>query len=189
MMRVASEPTNSRSWLTKISVPGGALYELAGNGDPTRLDAFLPKGDRVEAMDMSRGTRRIATISGGRLNGVLFVTRTGLLPSRDWLIRQLEADNVGGSVLAARGPGSQPDKGATICVCFDIGLNQIVAAIRDRQLVDVPAVGKTLGAGTNCGSCRPAIASSTPPTITSEVKIPTGIIIQPCARNIAALCS
>jgi assimilatory nitrate reductase catalytic subunit len=146
-------------WATKISVPGGALYEIAGNGDPARLEAFLPKGDRVEAMDMTRGTRRVAIISEGRLRGVLFVTRTGLLPSRDWLIRQLEVEGVGGSVLAARGPGSQPDKGATICVCFDIGLNQIVAAIRDQQLVDVPAVGKALGAGTNCGSCRPAIAN------------------------------
>ncbi|KKW93364.1 nitrate reductase [Sphingobium chungbukense] len=146
-------------WSTRITVPGGALYEIAGNGDPARLDAFLPKGDRVEAMDASRGTRRIATISEGRLNGVLFVTRTGLLPSRDWLIRQLETEGVGGSVLAARGPGSQPDKGATVCVCFDIGLNQIVAAIREQQLVNVAAVGKALGAGTNCGSCRPAIAN------------------------------
>jgi len=146
-------------WSTRIAVPGGALYEIAGNGDPARLDAFLPKGDRVEAMDASRGTRRIATIGEGRLNGVLFVTRTGLLPSRDWLIGQLLVEGVGGSVLAARGPGSQPDKGATICVCFDIGLNQIVAAIREQQLVDVPAIGKALGAGTNCGSCRPALAN------------------------------
>ena len=146
-------------WSTRIAVPGGALYEIAGNGDPARLDAFLPKGDRVEAMDASRGTRRIATIGEGRLNGVLFVTRTGLLPSRDWLIGQLLVEGVGGSVLAARGPGSQPDKGATICVCFDIGLNQIVTAIREQQLVDVPAIGKALGAGTNCGSCRPALAN------------------------------
>ena len=146
-------------WSTRIAVPGGALYEIAGNGDPARLDAFLPKGDRVEAMDASRGTRRIATIGEGRLNGVLFVTRTGLLPSRDWLIGQLLVEGVGGSVLAARGPGSQPDKGATICVCFDIGLNQIVAAIREQQLVDVPGIGKALGAGTNCGSCRPALAN------------------------------
>ena len=146
-------------WSTRVTVPGGALYEIAGNGDPARLDAFLPKGDRVEAMDASRGTRRIATIGEGRLNGVLFVTRTGLLPSRDWLIGQLLVEGVGGSVLAARGPGSQPDKGATICVCFDIGLNQIVAAIREQQLVDVPAIGKALGAGTNCGSCRPALAN------------------------------
>ncbi|NWK95420.1 nitrate reductase [Sphingobium lactosutens] len=146
-------------WATKVAVPGGALYEMAGNGDAARLEACLPKGERVEAVDQTRGSRRVAIIRDGKLAGVLFVTRTGLLPSRDWLIGQLEAEGVGATVLAARGPGSQPDKGATICVCFDIGLNQIVAAIRDQQLVDVPAVGKALGAGTNCGSCRPAIAN------------------------------
>ena len=146
-------------WATKVTVPGGALYEVAGNGDPVRLEACLPKGDRVEAVDMTRGTRRIAIIREGKLAAVLFVTRTGLLPSRDWLIGQLEAEEVGASVLAARGPGSQPDKGPTICVCFDIGLNQIVTAIRDQSLVDVPAIGKAIGAGTNCGSCRPALAN------------------------------
>ncbi|EAT07268.1 molybdopterin-dependent oxidoreductase [Sphingobium sp. 10 DY56-G10] len=146
-------------WATKITVPGGALFEVAGNGDPARLEALLPHGERVEALDRAKGTRRVASINEGRLQAVLFVTRTGLLPSRDWLIAQLEAVNVGGSVLAARGPGSQPDKGATVCVCFDIGLNQIVAAIRDQHLMDVAAVGAALGAGTNCGSCRPAIAT------------------------------
>ncbi len=146
-------------WATKVTVPGGALYEVAGDGDPVRLEASLPKGDRVEAVDMTRGTRRVAIIRDGKLAAVLFVTRTGLLPSRDWLIGQLQAEEVGASVLAARGPGNQPDKGPTICVCFDIGLNQIVAAIRDQSLVDVPAIGKAIGAGTNCGSCRPALAN------------------------------
>lgn len=146
-------------WATRVAVPGGALYEVAGNGDAARLEASLPKGERVEAIDRTRGTRRVAIICDGRLSGILIVTRTGLLPSRDWLIGQLSMEGVGASVLAARGPGNQPDKGATICVCFDIGLNQIVAAIRDRQLVDVPAIGQALGAGTNCGSCRPALAN------------------------------
>ncbi|MCP5945467.1 hypothetical protein NL376_26930, partial [Klebsiella pneumoniae] len=91
-----------------------ALYEVAGNGDAARLDACLPKGDRVEAIDRTRGTRRVAIIQEGRLAGILIVTRTGLLPSRDWLIGQLSAEGVGATVLAARGPGSQPDKGATI---------------------------------------------------------------------------
>ncbi|QSR20138.1 nitrate reductase [Novosphingobium sp. KA1] len=145
-------------WATKVAVPGGALYEIAGNGDPARIEACLPRGERVEAIDQTRGSRRVAVIVEGRLAGVLFLTRTGLLPSRDWLIGQLAAEGVGAAVLAARGPGSQPDKGATICVCFDIGLNQIVAAIREQALVDVPAIGKALGAGTNCGSCRPALA-------------------------------
>ncbi|EQB06158.1 molybdopterin-dependent oxidoreductase [Sphingobium baderi] len=146
-------------WATRVTVPDGALYEVAGHGDPARLDACLPKGDRVEAIDVTRGTRRVAIISDGQLAGVLFVTRSGILPPRDWLIGQLQAQEVGASVLAARGPGNQPDKGATICVCFDIGLNQIVAAIREQSLVDIPAIGKALGAGTNCGSCRPALAN------------------------------
>lgn len=146
-------------WATRITVPGGALYEIAGNGDPARLDACLPKGERVEAVDPARGTCRIAILHEGRLAAVLFVTRTGLLPTRDWLIGQLQAEGVTAAVLAARGPGAQPDKGATICVCFDIGLNQIVAAIRDQSLIDVPAIGQAIGAGTNCGSCRPALAN------------------------------
>ncbi|MFD1106301.1 molybdopterin-dependent oxidoreductase [Sphingobium olei] len=146
-------------WATRVTVPGGALYEIAGNGDPARLEAALPKGDRVEAIDPARGTRRLAIIRDGKLSAALFVTRSGLLPSRDWLIAQLAADDVGPAVLAARGPGRQTDKGATICVCFDIGLNQIVAAIRSQQLIDVPAIGKAIGAGTNCGSCRPALAN------------------------------
>ncbi|MGB3928675.1 MAG: molybdopterin-dependent oxidoreductase, partial [Sphingobium sp.] len=146
-------------WATRVTVSGGTLYEIAGNGDPARLETCLPKGDRVEAIDQTRGTRRIAILRDGRLAAVLFVTRTGLLPSRDWLIGQLEAEQVTASVLAARGPGARPDKGATICVCFDIGLNQIVAAIRDQSLVDVPAIGQAIGAGTNCGSCRPALAN------------------------------
>ena len=146
-------------WATRVAVPGGALYELAGNGDPARLDALLPKGERVEAIDASRGNRRIAILREGRLAAVLFITRTGVLPSRDWLIGQLGVQEVGASVLAARGPGNQPDKGATVCVCFDIGVNQIVAAIRAQALVDVAAIGKALGAGSNCGSCRPALAN------------------------------
>jgi assimilatory nitrate reductase catalytic subunit len=45
-----------------------------------------------------------------------------------------------------------------ICVCFDIGLKTIAAAIRDQQLANVAAIGGAIGAGTNCGSCRPALA-------------------------------
>jgi assimilatory nitrate reductase catalytic subunit len=145
-------------WSTRITVPGGIMYEIAGNGDPGRLEAILPQGDRVEAVDVARGTRRVAIIREGRLAGMLFITRDGPLPSRDWLIAQLDADGVGPAVLAARGPGNQPDKGPTVCVCFDVGLNQIMRAIREQRLADVAAIGKAIGAGSNCGSCRPALA-------------------------------
>jgi assimilatory nitrate reductase catalytic subunit len=34
-----------------------------------------------------------------------------------------------------------------------------MTAIREQSLVDVPAIGRAIGAGTNCGSCRPALAN------------------------------
>ncbi len=145
-------------WATRITVPGGALYELAGIGKDEALDACLPAGARIEAADAARGTRRVAILSGETLSAVLFVTRSGELPSRDWLIAQLDAPQVAPTLLAGRAPGVQADRGALICSCFDVGLKTIVAAIQDQQLADVAAIGKALGAGTNCGSCRPALA-------------------------------
>jgi assimilatory nitrate reductase catalytic subunit len=38
-----------------------------------------------------------------------------------------------------------------------VGLKTITAAIADQALTSVEAVGAALAAGTNCGSCRPAI--------------------------------
>lgn len=152
-------------WATRVAIPAGTLWEMAGNGDSLRLDKLLPAGERVEAVDPARGTRRIAILRDGRLVAALFVTRSGELPPRDWLIAQLSAPEVAPTLLAGRAPGAQPDRGALICVCFDVGLNTIVAAIRDQQLTDVPAIGAALQAGTNCGSCRPALAR-----ILAEVK-------------------
>jgi assimilatory nitrate reductase catalytic subunit len=61
-------------------------------------------------------------------------------------------------VLAGRAPGAQPDNGPLVCVCFDVGATTILRAIADQRLASVAEVGKALRAGTNCGSCRPAIA-------------------------------
>jgi assimilatory nitrate reductase catalytic subunit len=145
-------------WVTRISVAGGVLYELAGQGDPLALDACLPKGTRVEARDAARGTTRIAILDDGRLMAALFVTRAGELPARDWLVSQLGETQPGPAVLAGRAPGAKSDRGPIICVCFDVGFRSIVEAITEQTLTDVAAVGQAIGAGTNCGSCRPALA-------------------------------
>ncbi|MDQ1231665.1 nitrate reductase [Sphingomonas sp. SORGH_AS_0879] len=145
-------------WATRIAVPGGWLWEVAGDGDPVTLDAMLPKGQRIEASDPARGSRRVAVIAEHRLAAVLFVTECGELPGRDWLITQLSAADVAPNILAGRAPGAQFERGAIVCACFDIGVRTIVSAIRDQQLADVAAIGAALGAGTNCGSCRPALA-------------------------------
>lgn len=155
-------------WATRITVPAGVLIELAGNGDPAVLDRLLPRGERMEASDAARGTLRTAIIVDGKLVAALFVTRAGQLPGRDWLIGQLAEAAVNPAVLAGRAPGAQADRGAIICVCFDVGIRTILVAIADQNLADVGAIGKALGAGTNCGSCRPALARILADTVKAE---------------------
>jgi assimilatory nitrate reductase catalytic subunit len=143
-------------WATRVQVAGGVLYELAGQGDPAQLDALLPKGERVEAVDRARGSRRLAVLKDGKLAAALFVTREGLLPSREWLIAQI-GEAASPAVLAGAPPGAREDRGPIVCLCFDVGLKTIVSAVASQQLTSVEAVGAALSAGTNCGSCRPAI--------------------------------
>ena len=144
-------------WATRVAVPSGVLWELEGNGDARRIEALLPRGEKIEAEDRARGTRRVAVVTKGRLSGALFIATSGALPPRDWLIAQLSAPDIAPTLLAGRAPGVQVDRGPIICVCFDVGLKTIVAAIRDQPLADVASIGAALGAGTNCGSCRPAL--------------------------------
>jgi assimilatory nitrate reductase catalytic subunit len=144
-------------WSTRVTVPSGFLYELAGTGNPEQLFDCLPKGEGIENIDPARGTRRMAVFRDDRVAAVLFVTATGELPSRDWLIAQL-GQQQGPAVLAGRAPGAQPDSGPIVCICFDVGATTIIRAIADQRLTSVAEVGKALRAGTNCGSCRPAIA-------------------------------
>ena len=156
--RNADLPVPACLWATRVTVPGGALFELAGEGDPGKLERSLPAGQRIEAQDPAKGTRRTAVLTEGRLAAVLFITRDGLLPSRDWLISQLGQAAIGPSLLAGRAPGEATDRGAIVCVCFDVGMKTLVKAIAEQKLVSVAAIGEALGAGTNCGSCRPALA-------------------------------
>lgn len=145
-------------WATRVAVPCGTAWDLAGDGDPAALDALLPAGERIEAIDAARGSRRIAILRDSRLVAALFVTRDGALPPRDWLVAQLAEPQAAPTLLAGRAPGVQVDRGPIVCACFDVGLITILAAIADQRLADVAAIGSALKAGTNCGSCRPALA-------------------------------
>jgi assimilatory nitrate reductase catalytic subunit len=61
-------------------------------------------------------------------------------------------------LLAGRPATPQADRGPIICACFDVGEYTIRDAIVEQQMASVESVGAALSAGTNCGSCRPAIA-------------------------------
>ncbi len=139
-------------------VPGGWLTELAGEG-AIDADALLPAGERLEVADATKGMRRIAVREeDGALIAALYVTRSGTLPSRDWVAAQLGETDAGASeLLAARPSTPAPDRGPIVCVCHGIGETEIGCAIA-AGACSVATVGEATRAGTNCGSCRPALA-------------------------------
>ena len=58
---------------------------------------------------------------------------------------------------AGRPAGGAIDAGATVCACFGVGAKTLMAAIGAGTATTVEAIGKLLGAGTNCGSCVPEL--------------------------------
>jgi assimilatory nitrate reductase catalytic subunit len=147
-------------YATRVRLAHGWLVEIAGSGDISGFaKRLLPAGELVEATDAARGQLRAAALQDGRLQAALYISCTGSLPSRDWLIEQLEsADNASSlELLAGRPAKPREDRGPIVCVCFDVGMKTIVGAIASQGLTTVEAVGAAISAGTNCGSCRPAI--------------------------------
>lgn len=80
-----------------------------------------------------------------------------MLLSRDHLVGLL--DREAPHALAGRPSADMPDPGPTICACLNVGLNTIRRALVGGGLNSVAAIGQALGAGSNCGSCRPELAA------------------------------
>ena len=146
------------AYWSSARINGGWLTELAGDGT-IDLDVLLPPGDRQDVNDKSRGMLRVAVRDdASELSALLFLTRTGTLPARDWVERQFAAPDASAvELLAGRPSTPPPDRGALVCVCHDVGEKAIVAAAQ-AGADSVKAIGAVTCAGTNCGSCRPLIS-------------------------------
>lgn len=139
-------------------VAGGWLTEVEGMGEAD-LTAALPEGASSEVRDAATGmVRTVVTDQDGALLALAYVTRCGALPQRDWLLRQFANRTAAlPELLAGRAARPQEESGSLICVCHDVGENAVRKAI-SAGAVTVAAVGAATCAGTNCGSCRPAIS-------------------------------
>jgi assimilatory nitrate reductase catalytic subunit len=121
--------------------------------------ALLPEGDRLSFADAASGNYRAAVLRDGRLEAVLIVGASPKLPSPEWLKSQFELPSIAQAdrraLLAGRSV-SGADEGPIVCVCFQVGAARIAAAAAAGHST-VEAVGRALGAGTNCGSCIPEL--------------------------------
>jgi assimilatory nitrate reductase catalytic subunit len=172
-----TEPAPKTGYWAKARAKSGWRVELAWDGAPVSFvdearDLFGLSADHEPILfeDPKRGVHRLAFLRDGLLVAALFVAREPVQVSRSFLLGLLgEADTA--SVLAGQPGANRPDPGATVCACFDVGVNTIRAAIANQRLTSVEAIGAALQAGTNCGSCKPelrALLETVAPRLAAE---------------------
>jgi assimilatory nitrate reductase catalytic subunit len=147
---------------------GGWRIELAFADDSPDWRAFAaslfasPDGaETVAYHDRGSGRHRFACFDGHRLLGVLFIASEPVAVPRAWACEQLSKrhpdQRARAAVIAGRPGDGYADRGAAVCSCYGVGANEIASAAAHGCLT-VEAIGRTLKAGTNCGSCRGEIA-------------------------------
>jgi assimilatory nitrate reductase catalytic subunit len=184
--RNLAAPEHTSYW-ARLTVPGGHVVELAGDVLPDNMDGWARRlmatrhGDGIVAFaDSARGIHRWARLSEGQLGACLFVapadSSAHALPPRAWLIdlltRKALSQETRDSLLIGRTAFGAADAGPTVCACFGVGLRTLTAAIENEAAMTVEAIGRTLRAGTNCGSClselRELIAAHKPTAAASN---------------------
>ena len=141
-------------------------YELAGERTPPEWGRWargiLCRDEQaakewVEYQDAAAGRYRGARLVDGRVESCVFIAPGIDLPSRTYLGQLFAQESLSAqdrmSLLTGTPPKDRPDAGAVVCSCFGVGANTITRAIREQGLASVEAIGRTLKAGTNCGSC------------------------------------
>ena len=145
----------------------GFRAELAGVTQPgdwrefARVTLALDgEAEWLAYADAAGGQNRFVAFREGALVGAFFAAREPVGVARSWIgesLGQIFAPAERLRLLAGR-PGAQSrDKGAIVCASFDVGRNEILEVAARPGGASVEAIGLTLKAGTNCGSCRAEI--------------------------------
>ncbi len=151
------------AYWARATIDGGVSAELAGDRLPDdwtaearRLFGLPPGAEAMVWADRGRGGFRAAFLRDGRVIAALFVAATPVAAARAHVAALLGQEPAADLLAGRPGPG-RPDPGAILCACFSVGVNTITAAITSGGLISVEELGRALGAGTNCGSCRPEL--------------------------------
>jgi assimilatory nitrate reductase catalytic subunit len=154
------------TWWSKVAVHGGSGMLFASDDEPrvwhTRTeDLFAPGAELAEYVDLPRGIYRVAAFLEGRLDGCLFVGPAESASPWDAVKALLAAEAIEPFarrlLLSGRGTSGLRAPGPLICACFGVGLAAIRDAMSFGGASNVEDIGRSLRAGTNCGSCLPEL--------------------------------
>ncbi len=168
LSRQAVAPAGASYW-SRARREGLWHYELAGDEQPgdwsevARRLVDAREGQWAELMDRAGGHYRGVSIVADRLQSCLFIGPDHRLPARDWLVGLFGREALGArdrlDALAGVPRDAGADAGAIVCACFGVGARSLEKAIREDGMVTTEAIGRALGAGTNCGSCLAEIGT------------------------------
>jgi assimilatory nitrate reductase catalytic subunit len=108
--------------------------------------------------DLTSGMQRIALCRDGRIEALIYTSTRPVVLSRAAAIACIGAAIDPLSALAGRAAANQPDPGATVCACFNVGRNTLVHAI-SAGAGTIAQLAEATCAGTNCGSCKPELGA------------------------------
>jgi assimilatory nitrate reductase catalytic subunit len=154
---------------SRQAVEGGFAYRLCGD-EPAAQGALLARAlldpahaaNRIEYLDRcGRSYRIAATTDDGILAEALIVASPRKLPDEGFLLSILAAGlplsaTERLALLAGRAVGASKPKGRIVCACFGVD-EPAIAEAASNGADNLDAIGATLKAGTNCGSCRSEI--------------------------------
>ncbi len=154
-------------WWARAAVEGGTGTLFAAGGSAQDVAGWaaglFPGAELAEYVDPSAGLYRCAAFVDGRLDGVLFVGPAEARPHWEAAKALFGAEDVRGPEApraprrALAGQAGGLDAGPLVCACFGVGLTTIQDAIRSAGATSTEAIGASLRAGTNCGSCLPEL--------------------------------
>ena len=151
-------------WWSHVAVVGGHGYLLAHNlASDVWQDWFAanaPRDDIAAYDDQAGATYRAAAFASERIELCLFSGAFDEAVEWDAVKALFEKDTVTAEerrmLLSGRSGDGLAGAGPIVCACFGVGRNTIGDAIK-AGACSVPAIGASLKAGTNCGSCIPEL--------------------------------
>jgi assimilatory nitrate reductase catalytic subunit len=151
------------TWWTRVTTPEGIEYRLATNRGPMfwhdfAFREFGPDAQLAEAFDGR--TYRAAGFLDDHLDGCLWVgpAEAALQWNLEGLIPTDEPQ--GGAQRILKTGISEYYMGqseAIVCACFQVGTEAVRQAVVSGASRTVEDIGRSLRAGTNCGSCLPEL--------------------------------
>jgi assimilatory nitrate reductase catalytic subunit len=152
-------------WSARVAVGGGhgALLatDLEINGCAEFAQSLFAGAELAEFQDAERGLYRVAAFDEGRLIGAFFIAPSEEACGWDAVKAMFAAEDLGATerklLLSGRDASGVADAGPTICACFGVGFATIRDLVISGEASSAEAIGASLKAGTNCGSCVPEL--------------------------------